>query len=111
MVMVINEPASNPNRTLDSFKTLAATAQGVTPGGGAGGAAGGAGGGAAGGAGGSTGGDQTGSTGGTTPTGTEDAAQATISTAGAGVLTVPGGVRAGGGGCGSACSLRRGPSH
>jgi plastocyanin len=89
MVMVINEPATNPNRTLDAFKALAATAQSVTPGGGAGGQTGGgaAGGGAAGG---STG-DQTGTDGGSTPTGTEDSTQATVSPAAAGMLTIPGG--------------------
>jgi plastocyanin len=88
MVMVINEPASNPNRTLDSFKTLAAQAQSVTPGGGQGGAGGQTGGGAGGGQAGS--GDQTGTVGGTTPTGTEDSTQSTVSPAAAGMLAVPG---------------------
>ncbi|KAK3293604.1 Cupredoxin [Chaetomium fimeti] len=94
MVMVINEPANNPDRTLDSFKTIAAAAQSVTPpaDGGESGAGGQTGGGAdaGAGAGAGAGGDSTDTTGGTDPSGTDDAVQSTISPAAAGMLTVPG---------------------
>ncbi|VBB78335.1 Putative protein of unknown function [Podospora comata] len=84
MSMVINEPATNPNRTLANYKALAAQAQTILPGG-------------------SASGGQTGSTDspttpptGTTPDGetvpgTETSESATPSvTAGAGMLAAPG---------------------
>lgn len=87
MAMVINAPATNPNRTLASYKALAAQAQTILPGGGA-----------TGGQGGST---DSGSGGGTpTPSGTgtntdSSGADSTTSqrptvTAGAGMLSAPG---------------------
>ncbi|KAH6621530.1 hypothetical protein B0J18DRAFT_229137 [Chaetomium sp. MPI-SDFR-AT-0129] len=75
MVMVINEPAANKSRTLESFKALAAGASTVVPGGAAG-------------AGGTTG---TGTTGGTNPSGTGAPASAS-SPGAAGVVGVPGGM-------------------
>jgi plastocyanin len=77
MVMVINEPTTNPNRTLANFKSLAAQAQTLVPGG------------SSAGVGGQTGSTDQTETGGTNPTGT-DAASPTQSTAAAGMLAVPG---------------------
>lgn len=71
MVMVINEPAANKSRTLESYKALAAKGTTVVPG-----------------AEGAGSGGTTGSTDNSTTTG--DASSATPSTAGAGVLAVPG---------------------
>ncbi|KAK4038148.1 Cupredoxin [Parachaetomium inaequale] len=76
MVMVINEPATNPNRTLANYKSLAAKAQTLVPGGAAG-------------VGGQTGSTDQTQTGGTNPTGT-GAASPSQSTAAAGMLAAPG---------------------
>ncbi|KXX79941.1 hypothetical protein MMYC01_202290 [Madurella mycetomatis] len=77
MVMVINEPANNPDRTLESYRSLAAQAQTVQPTG-------------APGSGGQTGTTDPSATDGTTNPTSTDASTNPSQTAGAGMLAAPG---------------------
>ncbi|KAL2143644.1 hypothetical protein VTI28DRAFT_10151 [Corynascus sepedonium] len=88
MVMVINESPANASRTLENYKSLAAGATTVAPGGGAAGGETGSGSGAGSGSGSGTGTGTGTGTGSDSPSGTE-AANSPDSTAAAGALTVP----------------------